>query len=88
MFIIYNIGSVDVNTEAVSALGTAYQLHNCFVDNSTLECLINDGASDDRAVRCYISNHYHHNGRRRLLVVETNVTNSKCICIRKFYIIL
>ena len=88
MYLLYNTGSVDVNTEAVSPLGTAYQLHNCLVDNSTLECLINDEASDDRAVKCYISNHYHHNGRRRLLVVETNVTNSKCICIRKFYILI
>ena len=86
MYLLYNTGSVDVNTEAVSTLGTAYQLRNCLFDNSTIECLINDGASDDRAVKCYISNHYHHNGRR-LLVVKSNVTNSKCIFIHKFYII-
>ena len=77
MCILYNTGSVDVNIEAVSALSNAHQLHNCSVDNSTLEYFINDGASDDRAVKCCISNHYHHNGRR-LVVVEATATNNHC----------
>ena len=82
MCVLYNTGSVDVNIEAVSALSNAHQLNNCLVDNSTLEYSINDGASDDRAVKCCsISNHYHHNGRRRLVVVEATATNSKCTCI-------
>ena len=72
---------MDVNIEAVSALSNAYQLSNCLVDNSTLECFINDGASDDRAVKCCISNHYHH--RRRIVVAEATATNSKYMYIHK-----
>ena len=78
VYILYNIGSADINIEAVSALSNAHQLNNCLVDNSTLECFINDGASDDRAVKCCISNHNHHNGRRRLVIVEATATNNQC----------
>ena len=81
MCVSYNTGSVDVSIEAVSALSNAHQLNNCLVDNSTLECFINDGASDDRAVKCCISNHYHHNGRRRLAASLTNGTYYMCICV-------
>ena len=82
MCVLLNTGSVDVNIEAVSALSDAHQLNNCLINNSTLECFINDGASDDRAVKCCISNHYHRNGRRRLVVVEAIATNSKCtVCM-------
>ena len=82
MCVLYNTGSVDVNIEAVSALNNAHQFNNCLVDNSTLECFINDGASDDRAVKCCIrSNHYHHNGRRRLAAVTTTATNNQSIHI-------
>ena len=80
MCVLYNTGSVDVNIEAVSALSNAHQLNNCLVDNSTLECFINDGASDDRAVKCCIRNHYHHNSRRSV-IVEANATNSKYTCV-------
>ena len=90
MCILFNIGIVDVNIEAVSALSNAHQLNKCLVNNSTVECFINDGASDDRAVKCCISNHYHRNGRRRLVVVEATATNSKCTylyqCIVNTYI--
>ena len=62
--VLYNTGSVDINIEAVSALSNTLQLNNCLVDNPILECFINDGASDDRAVKCCISSHYHHYRRR------------------------
>ena len=78
VYMLYNIGSADVNIEAVSALSNAHQLNNCLVDYSTLECFFNDGASDDRAVKCCISNHNHHNGRRRLVIVEATATNNQC----------
>ena len=78
MYVLYNIGSVDIITEAVSALCNAHQLSNCLVDNSTPEHFINDGASDDRAVKCYISSHYIHNGRRRLAVSKATATNNQC----------
>ena len=76
--LLYNTGSVDVNIEAVGALSNDHRLVDYLVDNSTLECYINDGASDDRAVKCCISDHYHHNGRRKLVVVEATATDSKC----------
>ena len=78
MCVLYNAGSVDIITEAVSALRNACQLNNCLVDNSTLQCFINDGASDDRAVECSISSHYSRNGRRRLVVLEATATNNQC----------
>ena len=81
MFVLYNIGSVDVTTEVVSTLSNAHQLNNCLVDNSTLKCFIDDGAPDDRAVKCCVSNHYHHNGRRRLVGVANAATNSECMYI-------
>ena len=81
MCVLYNAGSVDVNIEAVRVLSNAHQLNNCLVDNSTLECFINDGASDDRAVKSCVSNHYHHNSRRRLVLVEATAT-SKCMFIK------
>ena len=79
MCVLYNTGSVDVSVEAVSALSHDHQLNNCLVDNSTLECFINDGASDDRAVKCSISKYYHHSGRRRLVIVEATATNNQCM---------
>ena len=78
MCVLHNTGSVDVNIEAVSALSSAYQTNNCLVDNSILECFINDGASDDRAVKCCVSNHYHHYSRRRFVAVEDTETNNQC----------
>ena len=82
MCALYNTDSVDVNNEAASALNNAHQLNNCLVDNSTLECYINDGASDDRAVKCCISsNHYLHNRRRRLVAVTTTATNNQSMYI-------
>ena len=70
---------MDVNIEAVSALSNAHQLNNCLVDNSTLEYFIIVGASDDRAVKCCISDHYHP--RRRLVVVEATATDNQCYCM-------
>ena len=76
--VLYNTGSVGVSVEAVSALNSAHQSNNCLADISTLECFINDGASDDRAVKCCVSDHYHHNDRRRVAVVEATATNNQC----------
>ena len=75
--LLYNTGSKDINIKAASALSNAHHMNNCLVDNSTLECYINGGASDDRVVKCSISNHYHHNDRRRLVVVEATATNNQ-----------
>ena len=86
MCVLYNTGSVDINIEAASALSSAHQVNNCLVDNSTVECFINDGASDDRAVKCCISNHYHHNGRRRLVALKSTETNHQCTYVLVFYL--
>ena len=87
---LYNTGSMDVNTEAVSALSNAHQLNNWLFDNSTLECFINDGASGDRAVRCCVSDHYYyHNGRgrSRSVVVEATTNDIKCTYVYKCLIV-
>ena len=86
MCVLYNTGSVDISIEAVSAVSNAHQVNNCLVDNSILECFINDGASDDRAVKCCISNHYHHYGRRRFVAVEDTETDNQCEYVIIFYL--
>ena len=77
---------MDINIEAASALSSVHQLNNCLVDNSTLECFINDGASHDRAVKCCISNHYHHYGRRRVVAVEDTETDNQCAYLLVLYL--
>ena len=86
---LYNTGSMDVNTEAVSALNNAHQLNNWLFDNSTLEHFINDGASDDRAVMCCVSDRYYHNGRGRSqsVVVKATAIDIKCMYVYKCLII-
>ena len=74
---------MDINIEAVSTLSSIHQLNNCLVDDSIL---INDGASDDRAVRCCISNHYHLYGRRRFVAMEGTETNNQCAYVLIFYL--
>ena len=66
MCVLYYIGSENVITVAVSALYKAF----------------NDGASDDRAVKCCVSSHYNHNSRRRLIVLEATATNNECECLK------
>ena len=68
-----SIGSVDINIKAVSALNTTYQLKSSAV--SSTQCFINDGASDDKAAKCFISSHYYHNGRRRSAILKAAATN-------------
>ena len=82
---LYNINSVDINIEAISALSSAHQLNNCSINNSTLKCFINDGASDDRAVKCCVSNHYRHNGRRRFVAVKDTETNNQCTYVCTYF---
>ena len=86
MCVLYNTGSVDMSIEAVSALSKAHLVNNCLVNNSILECFINDGASDDIAVKCCISNHYHQYGRRRFVAVEDTETNNQCEYVVIFYL--
>ena len=81
MCVLCNTGSMDISIEAVSAIGNAHQVNNCLADNSILERFINDGASDDRAVKCCISNHYHHYGRRRFVAVEDTEANNQCASV-------
>ena len=82
MCVLYITGSVDITIEAVSALSNAHQVSNCLVDNSILECFINDGVSDDRAVKCCISNH----GRRRFVAVVDTENNNQCEYVFMFYL--
>ena len=86
MCVLYNTGSVDISIEAVSALSNSHGVNNCLVDNSILECFINDGASDDRAVKCCISNHYDHYGRRRFVAVKDAETNNHGAYMLIFYL--
>lgn len=61
--------SVATNIEAdnLSALG-----------NSTFHSVINDEALDDRADKCYISNHHRHSGRRQYAFLQNTTANKPC----------
>lgn len=61
---VMHAGAVDVDVEAFSALSNFDQFNYHSVNSSTY---ISDGASDDRAGKCCISNHFHHHGRRQLI---------------------
>ena len=59
-------GTTNVNSEAVKACATIRinQLDDCSLHNTTLLCLVDDAASDDRAERCSTSLHHRYNCRR------------------------
>ena len=78
-----NIGSLDVNTEAVSALSSARLLNT----NITLQHLDNDGASDGRAVKCCISKCYHQNNSRRSVALRATDTNGRHMYIHSYFVI-
>ena len=68
---------MDINTEAVSALSNVHQL---IADKSILEAFANDGALDDRAVKCSIDDHYLHNGRRHFTALKVAATSNQYTC--------
>ena len=83
---VYNadIKSINIKAESLSALSSVYQV-NCAcstVENSTLQCCVHDGASDDRAEKCSISGYYHH--RKRQLALHTATTDKQCKYIRTY----
>ena len=69
----YNTDNVVVHEEVenLCALSSVQQMDK---DNSTLQCVINDGASDDRADKCSINNHL--NGRRRSVAFQAAITTT------------
>lgn len=73
MYVQYNTGTVDVD---IGPLYSAHQLDSHLLDIPSSYC-VNAGASDDRAKKCCISDHYHHDVRRRF-VIQTATTNMPC----------
>ena len=75
-----DIKHINIEAEELSALSSVYQLDYSSVDNSTQCCAVDDGASDDRADKCFISGYYHH--RKRHLALHTTTTDKQCKYIR------
>jgi len=61
-----NIQAVNIN-----ALSGVDQLDNFSINIATVQYVINDEASGDRAEKCFISIHY---GRRRLVALQVTTT--------------
>ena len=57
-----------MDVKAFSALGNIHHQH--LVNNITLQTSAKNGASDGKADKCSVSDHYHHNQRRRYVAFQ------------------
>jgi len=58
----------------ISASSVVNQLDNFSINIATVHYVSDDEASGDRAEKCFISNHYQCNGRRRLVALQVTTT--------------
>ena len=65
-----DVNAVDSEVENLYAKNGAHQLNAI----STQQCVIDDGAPDDRANKCSLSN----SGRRRMLALQDTMTSVQC----------
>ena len=73
-----NAGSVDINCEAVSALSSVCRFNDNVMNTSSLQSVSNDRALDDKSQKCSVSNHYHHNDRRRSVAFRVAANDKQC----------
>ena len=71
---------MNVNSEAENLYmtGSIQQVDNSSFRITTLHCVIDDAASDDRAEKCYFTVHHHYHYRRRFLALQATKTNAPC----------
>ena len=84
---VHNTDAVDINIKAenLGALSSVYHLDYSSVDNSNLQCcVVHDGASDDRAEKCYISCGYYY--RKRYLALHSTAADKQCKYIRSYIV--
>ena len=74
---IFITDAMSVVTETES-FNTVDQLDNGSFEVATINCVINDTASNDKAERPSIGDYCLHNGRRPFLVSQTSKTNKSC----------
>ena len=74
MHVSFITGTRKVITEAenLKAISSVHQLDNCSFEVTTVHCVIDDAASDDRAERAAVGDYYLHNGRRSFVISQTN----------------
>ena len=70
--------NVSNKVENIFVTGSIHKLDNFSLSITTLQCAIDEAASDDRAERCSFSVHYHCNGRRRLVGFQATESNAPC----------
>ena len=68
----------NIQAADLSASSSIHHLENRLDDSSTLHCIINDEASDDRASKPHISSNYLFNSRRRFVSLEATTTDEQC----------
>jgi len=68
--------SDDIEALNISAPGGINKLDNFSVNTTTVQCVINDGASGDQAEKCFINSHYQYNSRRRFKFTALQVTTT------------
>ena len=85
---VYTPDTVDINIEAenLGALSSVFHLdYNSPVDNSNLQSrVVDDGASDDRAEKCYISCDYYY--RKRYLALNSTAADKQCKYVHSYVV--
>ena len=70
--------NVDSKVENHYAKNGAHQMNAIY----TQQCVIDDGAPDDRANKCSLNNREHlFCGRRRMLALQDTMTGIQCNCV-------
>jgi len=79
------------NIQALNISASSYvnQLDKFSINIATVQYVSNNEASGDRAEKCFISNHYQCNGRRRSVALQVTTTSkyyvqfvyTTCCCV-------
>ena len=70
----------NIDKDNLCVTNGAHQLDNKSQAISTIHCIINEEASDDRADKYCVSNCCHRNSRRRIVPCQATVTLEQCKC--------
>lgn len=78
----YNADNMDaiIDNDNLCVTNGAHQADNKSQAISAIHCIVDEEASDDRADKCYVSNCCHCNGRRRMIPLQTTMTDEHCKC--------
>ena len=77
---IHDTGNLDVNneTKTLHLNSKIYEFDACSLNDTSLECVTNDEALNNRAEKCSISTYYHCYARRRCVDLTHATTDKLC----------